>query len=73
MKPTQSPPPGSAIAISQGCTCPVMDNHAGRGPFAVSDDCPLHGKRGADMPEALHDSNEFRSEHRESVEVDGLD
>lgn len=51
--------PGSALAIAQGCTCPVHDNYAGRGrgPWYVSDDCPLHGKQGADMPEDMVDAD----------------
>ena len=27
----ETPPPGSAEAIEQGCTCPVLDNEHGRG------------------------------------------
>ena len=47
------PNPGSAEAIAQGCTCPVLDNSHGRGVvldgdtgqrlFWHSADCPLHG------------------------------
>ena len=46
------PPPGSADAMSLGCTCPVYDNAhgAGRGKdehgrvvYVMSLDCPLHG------------------------------
>lgn len=54
--------PGSALALSQGCTCPVYDNAHGRGSgygphaFWISDDCPLHGKQGADMPEEVDKS-----------------
>lgn len=47
----KSPNPGSDEAVKAGCTCPVMDNHAGegiyegtKGPFFwLSYDCPLHG------------------------------
>jgi hypothetical protein len=46
--------PGSALAIAQGCTCPVQGNR--RGPWWISDDCPLHGKQGADMPEEVDKS-----------------
>ena len=49
------PNPGSDAAIAQGCTCPVIDNHHGRGMpaldadgqerawFVFREDCPLHG------------------------------
>ena len=44
------PNPGSEEAIERGCTCPVMDNHYGRGVFFdgayhlwYNADCPLHG------------------------------
>jgi hypothetical protein len=40
------PKPGSPDAINSGCTCPVIDNHHGRGDprgWWVSGDCPLHG------------------------------
>lgn len=48
------PAPGSQAAISQGCTCPVIDNHHGRGYGAnwpkygwiIFEDCPLHGNEG---------------------------
>lgn len=53
------PTPGSELAIEQGCTCAVIDNHYGRGiphgsdenghqrlDFWVSDDCPIHGRDG---------------------------
>lgn len=42
--------PGSEKAIEEGCTCPVMDNHYGRGEvyegqvvYWINEDCPLHG------------------------------
>jgi hypothetical protein len=42
----QPPNPGSAQAIKQGCTCPVMDNHYGEGfnngQFWITKGCPLH-------------------------------
>ena len=47
----KKPNPGSPEAVQQGCKCPVMDNHNGRG-FHMGDngpmfwmvrDCPLHG------------------------------
>ena len=47
------PNPGSPAAIDQGCSCPVMDNHNGRGigpmkdgtmMFWRSGDCPVHRK-----------------------------
>ena len=44
------PRPGSATAELQGCTCPVIDNHYGKGrpcsgktEWIVSGNCPLHG------------------------------
>jgi hypothetical protein len=49
------PNPGSKESIDQGCTCPVMDNHHGKGrpvtgpdgkmetAFWVDAACPLHG------------------------------
>lgn len=46
---TTVPNPGSPEAQSQGCTCPVMDNHCGRGcyddgiHFWINYKCPLHG------------------------------
>ncbi len=43
--------PGSKEAIDKGCTCPVIDNHYGKGfefkgerVFWHSANCPLHGK-----------------------------
>lgn len=43
--------PGSEAALREGCTCPVIDNHYGRGvdrgngktDYWRSADCPLHG------------------------------
>jgi len=48
------PNPGSPEAVKLGCTCPVIDNHHGKGvPYGAngevgfwhSGDCPLHGTR----------------------------
>lgn len=51
----EPPKPGSAEAGVFGCTCPVMDNHHGKGFPALDSDggrctafwidasCPLHG------------------------------
>ncbi len=44
------PNPGSIESREQGCTCPVIDNHFGKGipsksdvpQFWISGDCPLH-------------------------------
>lgn len=43
------PTPGSDEAIEQGCKCPVLDNHHGRGMpyesgprFWINGDCPIH-------------------------------
>ena len=50
-----APNPGSDAAIERGCTCPIIDNHYGRGRpgldadgherawFVFHEDCPLHG------------------------------
>lgn len=46
----EQPNPGSAEAQKLGCTCPVLDNHYGRGvasgfgedSFWITDGCPLH-------------------------------
>jgi hypothetical protein len=51
-----NPTPGSHEAVEAGCTCPVVDNHYGRGierdggeydepsiVFWYSTGCPLHG------------------------------
>jgi len=42
--------PGSEEARKQGCTCPIIDNHYGKGrptggklEFIRMDTCPLHG------------------------------
>lgn len=46
------PNPGSPEATKAGCTCPVIDNHYGKGVpmgkggaplFWQSEKCPLHG------------------------------
>ena len=43
--------PGSAQALDQGCTCPVLDNGHGAGwcgntgLYVISMDCPLHRPR----------------------------
>lgn len=42
--------PGSKLAIANGCTCPVVDNHYGKGVpngdapnlYWYSSKCPLH-------------------------------
>lgn len=42
--------PGSHSAIKAGCTCPVIDNHYGKGrredynEYLVNDTCPLHSR-----------------------------
>lgn len=44
---SDTPNPGSPDAVIQGCQCPRMDNHHGRGrgdgTFVMVLDCPLHG------------------------------
>lgn len=48
---TPIPNPGSPEAVSQGCTCPVVDNGRGKGAredergkplYWIVADCPLH-------------------------------
>jgi len=47
----KKPNPGSEEAILQGCTCPVIDNHYGKGwhgeegVFIFSEDCPVHNPK----------------------------
>lgn len=43
--------PGSREAVERGCTCPVIDNHYGRGipggqglKWWISETCPLHSQ-----------------------------
>ena len=47
MEKNKQPNPGSDKAVKKGCTCPVMDNHRGRGlgrgNFWINGGCPLHG------------------------------
>lgn len=50
-----TPNPGSQAAIDKGCTCPVIDNHYGRGftlngetVFWINENCPIHGAKGAE-------------------------
>lgn len=51
------PKPGSDAAVLLGCTCPVIDNHHGRGiilngerHYWMDDECPLHGTTTAGDP-----------------------
>ncbi len=50
MKPSNNPHPGSKEAVDLGCTCPVMDNHYGRGYqgvegiYVYNQDCNLHSQ-----------------------------
>lgn len=47
----EKPKPGTQDAREQGCRCPVMDNHSGKGRgghgakygWFMREDCPLHG------------------------------
>lgn len=48
------PNPGSDEAIKAGCTCPVFDNHHGRGflrggapVFWITSGCPIHSPKAA--------------------------
>jgi hypothetical protein len=56
---TKIPYPGSKEAIERGCTCPVKDNHYGKGvpypKFWVTEGCPLHGIDLSDIPEATEE------------------
>jgi hypothetical protein len=61
-----APNPGSPEATAQGCLCPVIDNHHGKGVpngdgpplFWHSVRCPLHGDlRFIDKPTALKDAS----------------
>ena len=48
---TIPPNPGSKKATDEGCLCPVMDNHYGKGrevkgegnSWWIDIDCPMHG------------------------------
>jgi hypothetical protein len=42
------PKPGSDEALALGCICPVVDNDygRGRGPFWITDGCPVHDPKG---------------------------
>lgn len=52
---TPAPRPGSADALAQGCRCPVIDNHHGKGAYGDGakygwikhGDCPMHGANAA--------------------------
>jgi hypothetical protein len=45
------PNPGTQEALSQGCTCPVVDNHHGKGfrghkgVFIYFANCPVHDRK----------------------------
>jgi hypothetical protein len=43
---TSTPPPGSKEAQVQGCKCPVIDNHYGKGIgnglYYINERCALH-------------------------------
>lgn len=50
----KTPNPGSTEAIKAGCTCPVIDNHHGKGvpvgdllhrEFWITEGCPLHAAK----------------------------
>lgn len=52
------PSPGSDAAVEQGCTCPVMDNHYGKGvPYIdgpvywINAHCVLHAGPHAEWEE----------------------
>lgn len=53
---SEVPDPGSAEAVKQGCKCPVIDNHRGRGfmgipgRFVIMGNCPLHASMLDELP-----------------------
>lgn len=58
------PNPGSKEAIDEGCSCPVLDNHYGRGLklndsdeplFWQNENCCLHGIEAEISRGVLHD------------------
>lgn len=55
--------PGSFEAREKGCSCPVIDNHYGKGyrgdyqSYIMSDDCKIHG-RGYEDPSKPYDGEE---------------
>lgn len=63
--------PGSPAARSEGCTCPVADNHHGKGRggdglnygWYVFETCPLHGTPLAD--DAAPDATEHARNHED--------
>ena len=70
MTPDTPPSPGSDAAIAKGCTCPVSDNHYGRGYMGVpgvyvySGDCPLHR---LNLQEWTPQDELDRSKHRAEI------
>ena len=46
----KKPNPGTQEALNMGCTCPVIDNHYGKGYFGDGEsyiyieDCPIHNE-----------------------------
>lgn len=59
--------PGSAEAVKNGCTCPIMDNCRGRGipagkggeiVFYMSENCPLHGLNTVTKEECQDDKHD---------------
>ena len=75
------PSPGSEEAVKKGCSCPVIDNHYGKGipfpkgiEFIVHYDCPLHGVsigfqwgRGHARKNALPDSGRLSAGKKDST------
>lgn len=64
--------PGSAEAREQGCNCPVLDNHRGRGieidgrrMFFYREDCPVHGPGCCDeQPRCICTEADDPNDHR---------
>jgi len=65
--------PGSTEAREKGCTCPILDNHYGRGRggegekygWWIVQDCPLHGGPAEEIslaPEDPHGVSEERED-----------
>lgn len=52
------PNPGTVEAFGQGCICPVIDNHYGRGlgndgkTFWYTENCPVHTSSNTEHKEA---------------------
>ena len=60
------PRPGTKEAETLGCSCPIHDNHRGKGwggdgekyGWVVNEDCPLHAGKDADEPNGQNESRD---------------